>query len=349
MYVRSSGARPKKEPGAKIRETLEKWEEEGDLMILNDYGVATTVGGATLDLVIAIGNWEPGYATPLGIHLSSYHFPVYASVNIGQERNVVKYTHRPRILNNKEGERRVIEGCKKLNTNREEYTLDALAQAALDVFPKTRTRTKKRKQGNTFWNEELDEIYQRKIKHLKKHGRDEEFKEIDKELIKRICEVKNARFREFASGLDHRNRNTDLFWTIKNIGRRRPPRVAQLAIRDRTGRVVADIQGKANILAEQYQVPLGHHPVGRETRQQELKEKRRTRERDAKKLVHTVETASQRTYSAETTTEAPTTPTQIPTDRMESDLLEMLLPDDQCVREARQAPSAKRQAPSAKR
>ena len=53
------------DPCAKIWKILDRMEEEGDINILNDYGIPTSVNGTTIDLVIAMGDWDNGFAVPI--------------------------------------------------------------------------------------------------------------------------------------------------------------------------------------------------------------------------------------------------------------------------------------------
>ena len=276
--------RPASDPCAKIWETLDRMEEEGDINILNDYGTPTSVNGTTIDLVITMGDWDNGFAVPIDIDLISTHYPVLAGVTINQERTHHRYVQTPKILRTKESADDVARECKRLNTQLGDYTQDTLAQAALNMFRTTRVTRKRNRKKRDYWNEELQEVFDRKKVHLAEFGRDTAYKDINDELQKKINEAKNAKFREFASGLDHTNRNVEVFHAIKNISVRPPSTIAQLALRDKSGNVVADIQQKADILAKQYQIPLGHHPSGRERRQQMLKARRETREAEARRL-----------------------------------------------------------------
>jgi len=272
------------DPCAKTWETLDRMEEEGDINILNDYGIPTSVNGTTIDLVIAMGDWDNGFAVPIDIDLTSTHYPILAGVTINQERTHHKYVQTPKILRTKESADAVARECKRLNTQLGDYTQDTLAQAALNMFRTTRVTRKRNRKKRDYWNEELQEVFDRKKVHLAEFGRNTAYKDINDELQKKINEARNAKFREFASGLDHTNRNVEVFHAIKNIGVRPPSTIAQLALRDKSGNVVADIQQKADILAKQYQVPLGHHPSSRERRQQMLKARRDTREAEARRL-----------------------------------------------------------------
>ena len=130
-------------------------------------------------------------------------------------------------------------------------------EALTRIFREERKPRSKQKVRRHWWSKELQTLFTAKQTHLAKHGRDGRFRELKEELQEKISQEKNASFREYASSLDHRNRNRDVFRAVKSFGIRQPTAIAQLAVRDEDGKVVADMQQKANIFAAQYQEPLG--------------------------------------------------------------------------------------------
>ena len=57
-------------PGSKqLLELLEELEDEGKATILNNLGESTTKHGTTIDLAVALGRWEDGFAYPVTIDL----------------------------------------------------------------------------------------------------------------------------------------------------------------------------------------------------------------------------------------------------------------------------------------
>ena len=79
----------------------------------------------------------------------------------------------------------------------------------------------------SYWNTEIEKLFMEKQSHLKDNGRDDRFKQLDDQLKDAISTAKNASFQEFASGLDHCNRNSDVYRAIRNVGTRRAARISE--------------------------------------------------------------------------------------------------------------------------
>ena len=271
--------------GRSILELLEKEEEEGNADILNDYGTATTTNGTTIDLAITIGNWKPGFAEPIRVELTSTHFPVCIGINVEEKHQTdeIEYIKVPRFSRSKEEEERIKQECAEINNTIQEYTGESLAQAILNIFKpiKTAKTNRNKKTKHHWWNDDINQLFLQKQTHLAKFGKDDEFNELNNQLHQKIMEEKNASFREYASGLNHINNNSSIYRAIKNIDTRQPSKLAQLALRDKDGAVVSNIQQKADILSRRYQVPLGHHPNRSKERRELLRENRKRNEAKA--------------------------------------------------------------------
>ncbi len=271
----------KLDPCRGILELLEYLEEEGEAQILNEFGTHTCMNNSgtlvsTIDLAVTFGEWERGFAHPIEIELTSTHFPLWVGICVEHVQKLIENVEDKKFDRSKASEQKIVERCKELNGDIEGYGAQDLARAIIDMYtpiqkPKTKKQSRKKK---NYWNSDINALFLKKQAHYNQHGKDPKFTEISEELNQKISEAKNAKFREFASGLDHTNNNFNVFRAMKNIGVRQPSRVAQLAIRDKTGRVASDIQEKADILARRYQTPLGHHPKRSKARRDLLKERR---------------------------------------------------------------------------
>jgi len=266
-----------------ITEQLAELEMEGNTTILNDCGVRTTNTGSTIDLAITMGEFGTGFAVPIEYDLASTHFPVCIGICTGEAKSrKFDYITIPRYKINKENEQRTKQKCVKIGNNIDNFTEDTLAQAILDIFKpeKPAKRSAKKKTRRHWWNKdkEIGVLFQKKQDHLAKFGKDNEFTEIENQLQEKISKAKNTSFQEYASSLDHTNRGTDVFRAIRMIGKPQPSRIAQLAVRGKNGKVVSDMQQKADILSVRYQVPLGHHPKRDKARIAQLKENRKEKE-----------------------------------------------------------------------
>ena len=218
-----------RDPCKTIVDKLTYWEEEGNANILNEYGVSTTVNETTIDLAVTMGDWEEGFAHPAYIDLNSTHYPVLVGVLTGYEETTTqKYAEIPNIL--KESAETIARRCRELNAHANDHNQDTMAQAALAIFKSAKSTGKKRKSRRHWWNEELRGKFANKQAHLAKHGSDAKFRELNQDLQEKISEEKNASFREFASGLDHKNRSRDVFRAIRTIGIRQPAKITQLAV-----------------------------------------------------------------------------------------------------------------------
>ena len=123
-------------------------------------------------------------------------------------------------------------------------------------------------------------LFKQKQKYLEnnKGKKDSTLDEINDKFQSEISEAKSKSFQDFASELNHTNRNKDVFRAMKYVGSRRPSRIAELTIQDKDGKTVTSSQEKANLLSARYQVPLGYHPKRDAKRKEELKQKRSTYE-----------------------------------------------------------------------
>ena len=113
----------------------------------------------------------------------------------------------------------------------------------------------------------------KKQSYLEKNGgeKDANFKQIDEKIQQKISEAKNTSFQEFASELDHQNRNKDVYRAMKNVGSRRPSRITELTIKGKGGIIVTNTKEKSNLLSLRYQTPLGYHPNKNKDRKRFLK------------------------------------------------------------------------------
>ena len=79
--------------------------------------------------------------------------------------------------------------------------------------------------------------------------------QINYELLDAISRAKNNSFKEYASSLDHRNQNKNLYRAIKTIGAKPPSMIAQLALKQKSGVIVSSLKKKVEILSRTYQIP----------------------------------------------------------------------------------------------
>jgi hypothetical protein len=273
-----------------IRECLEKMEAEGQARILNEYGekTTTTPNGSVLDLAVTMGNWEVGFAYPMEWHLGSTHYPVCIGVATGESKSKhFQYESIPRYKRTEKTATELKRMCKAINEEIQEHTGDSLSQAILDAMTNcaldksSKKKKKKKKQHKHWWNDEIELLFQEKQNHLRKFGKDDQFKAIDEKLTLAISKAKNESFQQYATQLDHRNQNSDVYRAIKYVGSRRPSKVAELTIIGKDGKVVTDMREKANVLSRRYQVPLGHHPTKDPLRKKQLKDTRKQREQES--------------------------------------------------------------------
>ena len=110
------------------------------------------------------------------------------------------------------------------------------------------------------------------MKKLRKNS-----KKVKAELQQKISEAKNKSFRQFASQLDH-TVNSNIFWAIRNVGKRMPARIDQLAIKNRDGKPVTNVKSKVDLLSTRYQTPLGYHPKNNRQRIELLRSRRKQNE-----------------------------------------------------------------------
>ena len=266
-----------------VREVLEKMEEDGQASILNEYTSRTTPDGTVLDLGVTMGDWDVGFAYPIEYDLGSTHYPVCIGVATGESKTrKFAYEDIPRYKRTEESAAKLKKMCAAIGEDFQQHTGDTLVQAilhaitdcALDTTPK-----KKKQSQKHWWNDEIESLFVEKQNHLAKIGKkDEKFKEIDNKLQTAISAAKNASFQEFASGLNHCNRNGDVYRAMRNVGARRRSRVAELAVLTSDGKVITSMKEKANVLSRRYQVPLGHHPRKDPLRKAILKQNRKQRE-----------------------------------------------------------------------
>ena len=191
------------------------------------------------------------------------------------------YVNLPRYRRTKETEGRIRRQCATLSKEIQDYTEDTLAQAILNAFRNEAmdpTPKKKKRIQRHWWSTEIESLFLRKQEHLKKNGKDEEFKRLNQELNNEIMKAKNVSFQEYASGLDHRNHNRDIYRAIRTVGSRQPSKIAQLTVLGKDGSIVTNMKEKADILSKRYQVPLGYHPQRDLPRKKMIKQTRREQE-----------------------------------------------------------------------
>ena len=270
---------------------LEQLEDVGEATILNNCGESTTDKGTTIDLSITLGKWEDGFAHPITVDLGSNHYPVCIGFKTQDNKaNKIKYINMPNFGRTKQDEERIKNRCKEIDNNIRSFNGNTLAQEIINIYkPMKLPRTRKnKKKKNHWWGEHISKIFQEKQEHLGKSCCAKQkckiFKEINEKLRMEITEAKNICFQEYASKLDHRDGRSNVFKAIKTFGVRPSSRISQLAVRDKSGVVVADLQQKTEIFARRYQIPLGSHPVRSKQRRLMLKANRRKYEEEAIKL-----------------------------------------------------------------
>ena len=268
----------------KIKSLLEKIEEEGKATILNSYSEATTKSGTLLDLGILLGSWETtGFAYPVEIDLTSYHYPVIIGINLDDQRTrTFKYTEVARYKRDENTGEKLKEACKQAAETTDKHTCHSLAEKILEIWHDKAKETKRRKNRRKYkhwWNDEIEKLYKEKQRHLKEQGTDNKFHEIDKELHQKISDAKNESFREFATQLDHKQ-NNNVFCAIKHVGERQAVRIDQLTVKKTDGTPITDIKSKAEVLSTRYQTPLGSHPKKNKPRSKYLKNQRKKIETD---------------------------------------------------------------------
>lgn len=282
----NSNLAPNLKKGSKnnLRVTLEKMEEKGRATIINNCDEYTTPNKSTIDLAVIMGVWEPAFAYPIQMDLSSTHFPV--CIGISTEENKVKqqYEHIPRYKSTKQSAKLLQESCKKMLANIEQYTADSLTKSILESVSEAAlitTRKKRKRKQNHWWNDEIEELYSLKQKLLSSNNgkKDKTLLGIEEKLLAAISKAKNESFQEFASELNHQSRNHSVFRAMKCVGSRRPSRIAELSIISKNGNIVTNLKEKANLLSRRYQVPLGYHPTRDELRRKRLKTRRKSNEK----------------------------------------------------------------------
>ena len=263
---------------------LEDMQEEGNAVILNNYRDKTTLGGTAIDLAVSIGNWNTlGFASPIPVHLSSYHFPLLVGINADERRKrTFEYTYIPKYKRDKVTSTKLANACLKVQEDMSRCDCHSLAETIINIWKDNAldTAKKAKHKGNYkhWWNDEIDQLYRQKQSYLQQHGADERFQSINEMLQQKISQAKNASFRDFASRLDH-NHNTDIYWAIKNVGKRKPVTIDQLTVNQKDGTPVTDLKSKADVLSARYQVPLGFHPTRNRDRRKTLKARRNHKER----------------------------------------------------------------------
>ena len=263
----------------KVKRTLETLQEQGQLTILNNYNEKTTDKETILDLAVIAGDWGESFAIPIEYDLNSKHFPVCIGVNT-RERAEKKneYVNIPRYKRTKENEKKIKARCKVILKEEENSSAESLSQAILEMFKdeaKDPTSKKTRRKQKHWWSETIENLFMKKQAHLARRGKDEEFKQINDQLHKAINEAKNRNFREFASGLNHTNNNSNVYRAMKTIGTRQPSKISELTVRDSSGNLITSLEEKAETLSRRQQVPLGHHPKRSLLRKKKLKERRK--------------------------------------------------------------------------
>jgi hypothetical protein len=285
--------------GKKTRKTLEEMQDEGEVHILNEYSKRTTAQGTTIDIAITMGNWREGFAYPIEEEISSTHFAICVGVDTQEQRpkrNKNEDINIPKYKRTKETEKKIKGQCRTINENIENYNARTLAQAIADAFEDNARDPAPRKERKThkhWWNEEIQNLYNEKQKHLGKKGKDEEFKRLDKQLQEEITKAKNKSFQEYVTTLDHRNKNKEVYKAMRTIGARQSPATAELTIKGKDGKIVTSSKEKANMLSKRYQVPLGYHPKRDPIRKARLRRTRKEQEKNNPKgMNHTPFTAS---------------------------------------------------------
>jgi hypothetical protein len=279
----------------KVKDTLEMLQEQGQLSILNDYNQKTTDKNTILDLAVVMGDWDEGFAIPIEYYLDSTHFPVCIGVNTKEKTEKNEYVSILRYKRTKETERKIKTHCSAIRREIENYNAESLSQAILEMYKneaKDSAPKKVRRKQRHWWNENIENLFMEKQDHLTRKGKDEQYKHLNDQLHKAINEAKNASFREFASGLNHVNNNSNVYRAMKTVGSRQPSKISELTVRDKSGNLVTSSKDKAETLSRRYQVPLGYHPKRSTLRKETLKKERKELETsNPKGLNHTKVTA----------------------------------------------------------
>ena len=259
-----------------IKKMIEKSEEEGEFYVLNSLQERTTISGSIIDLAIGMGSWSEGFTYPIEVHLATHHFPILVGIQTNEKTNQIKTGTTKRIKRTKRAQERITRKCIKLRENKEKRTGNELATSIQKIMQEeTVVVNKKNKQGKKhhWWNQEIQDLYTKKQKHLQEIGRDETFIEMDKNLREMISKQKNESFKKFATELTHTSKSRDVFAAIKMIGHPRKLGIAELTILDSKGKPITEMQEKVQLISQRYQVPLGHYPKRELCRRKETKKK----------------------------------------------------------------------------
>ena len=264
---------------------LDEMDAEGQLCILNEYSEGTTRSGTTIDLAVTIGDWDEGFATPVQYDLGSTHYPICIGV-CTKEVPADKQEHIevPSFTRNEKVACKIQQRCTMILEDIENYNANDMSQAILNIFKEEAAAPKprgKRKKKRNWWNEEPKALWLKKNDHLTKKGRDDTFQAINKDLQAAISEAKNKSFRAFASGLDHRSNNGNVFRAMRTVGVKQPSKIAELTVCAKDGTLVTNLREKAQVLSRRYQLPLGQHPKRNPARKKLLKDRR-----DANENMH---------------------------------------------------------------
>ena len=139
----------------RLLELLEKLEDEGEATILNNFGESTTKHQTTIDLAVALGRWEEGFAHPVIIDLGSNHYPVCIGIKIQENRAArTEYIDMPKHNRSKHEEVRIVNKCAEIDNDIKNYNANSLAQEILNIYkparlPQTKKNKRKKNIGGT--------------------------------------------------------------------------------------------------------------------------------------------------------------------------------------------------------
>ena len=268
----------------KLRKLIDKKSQDDEITILNDCTQATYKSDTVIDLAISMGNIYQAFAVPVQDHLNSDHYPLVIGIQTGEKMNKRPPEQLKKFKRDEKTSIKLRQQCIRLKKVMKRLSVNQLAKSIINVWnsaaKKPTKATKKKKKRNRWWNNEIQELYLKKQRHLTDHGRNEEFTQINDELQEKIKKAKNKSFAEFASKLNHRY-NRNVYHAIRNVGQRPPSKIFNLTVKTKDGELISDTQSKADHLSRWYQTPLGKHPPKNKQRYRQIKERWKTN-----KLTH---------------------------------------------------------------
>ena len=267
-------------PGAdtktyKLQEALEDLYLDDKISILNNRNQPTYKSGTVIDVALTMGNINQGFAEPISVDLQTDHYPLIIGIHTGEQLSQTHTTETNTKFKRDEKTSLMLKNqCKQLKKRMYYLSVDKIAKAIISIWQTAKKKpaksVKKKKKRNRWWNEEINELYLKKQKHLNTYGRDETFTQINDELQEEIKKAKNKSFAEFASQLNHRY-NRNVYHAIKNVGQAPPAKFSNLTIKTKEGELISDTQSKVDHLSRWYQTPLGKHPPKSKQRRKILK------------------------------------------------------------------------------